>query len=80
MGKLVRRDCEAEVEADHWLGIGIDRLATDDAVADAAIGEQPDQSVEEIDPVVHYDFPEGWRTHRCVPDGTDLIISGGAHG
>src|SRR5262245_26792951 len=62
-GKLIRRYHQIEIETDHWLDVGVDRLPPDEAIANAIVGQQTDQPVEEVDFVLQHCFPEDMRSH-----------------
>src|SRR5215208_3370776 len=66
VGQLLRRDHEMQVEAHDRLGIGIDRLAADHAVADAVRLQQADQPLKQVRPVAHDGFPECQGFHQAA--------------
>jgi hypothetical protein len=74
--KVVQRDDQVEIQAHHGLSVGVHGLAADETVADAVVGQETEQPIEQIRTVQHDRFPEGRRPHELEPFARDDTTTG----
>jgi hypothetical protein len=73
--ELIDGDDHVEVEADEWLDVGVDRLTADEAIARVALGEERDETIQEVNPVVHDGLSESLRAHADLSRVTGSLVS-----